>query len=44
MLNYVMSYYRRLCGELLLKLINVGGKKKLIVRKIYCYKSLKLFL
>lgn len=36
-----MSHYRRSYGELLLKTINVGGKKKLIARKTYCYKSLK---
>lgn len=42
--NHVMSHYRRPCGELLLKSINVGGKKKLIARKTYCYKSLKLSL
>lgn len=39
--NHVMSHYRRPCGELLLKSINVGGKKKFIARKTYCYKCLQ---
>ena len=29
------------CGELLLKLVNINGSKKLVVRKTFCYKSLE---
>ena len=39
--NHSLAHFRRPCGELLLKLVNINGSKKLVARKTFCYKSLE---
>lgn len=38
-LNYILVYFCRFCGEVFLKLVIINGKIKLVVKKIFCYKS-----
>lgn len=39
--NHSLAHYRRLCGELLMKIININGNQKLVPKIIFCYKSLE---
>lgn len=40
-LNYVFWYFWKFCGEFFLKLVIVNGKKKFVLRKSFCYKSIE---
>lgn len=39
--NHSLAHYRRPCGELLMKIININGNQKLVPKKTFCYKSLE---
>ena len=39
--NHYLAQFRKPCGEMLLKTIEINGQTKLVGKKIFCYKSLK---